>query len=1085
VSTWHVLAIERLGAPAPSWPSIFGPAEGPDPVAANGLHTLDLTPFLAPVEELSTQLDADLVKGSTSELQLDLVDADASLSAALGPNGTLAAAGRYFGPWIEVWERWGEDSSALRFRGYLDESSLQWSEEEALTQATVIHASQLLRERLVTDFAELLRPWPSVPTNSSQSFNQSTADDLLRGAVGSYVPRVNKSAIETALWASGQLSWKAMPRSRETWKTIERPDFSDPTRYFDSEFQLPDVPASTLVIGGTSYAVARLEWDTTVSAAAEIGDVLNGSRTTYNVVRVVLQGAPDVSAALHVGDTVVWGVPESRRTHYVLAGGPVIVPPVDGSDGEKFVKLTTVEQLVPGDVLTLAFVDATSGAPRTLTEDLPTIIDVDGETGKVYFAEPLSKGYSHISKIRRNSQDPVLFDGLAYAQALTAPFGLDLSQFQSAPTDVPVLTWLPYDMATPPLYGVHCIQTTAQRVIRAGRRGPDNGTGVFPVAGVWARSVGETWSWLGADTADATHRVFGDVNQWPDGTNAYTAPVIYIEGDLSAMAATPPNGWRPCWRTWKSLSTLTQDPESSWDGSAVDWGPVAASGDIPAKLVAFAASAPTPGRYVRLAAGAWTFEAHTGNGVLGAPVTPTITGSLPTGNWIAMGLGIWGSAGDDKEAVLGLVVTGTTFPFAAVRAVMLSRASGGSLTLLQDAALWATGGAPAGPWALGGGLVVQTYAQTFDGLTYPTTVLHRLDGATVSSATFRTLEIIPQTIQPLRQIQVDGEQKIAGWYALALETFADDNYAPARRLRFLHLNRDLTILNGSPEADPANPNDILSWFVRGEIVSSIVPDGSLLASMVRLDQTSDDMVGLFGGRLFQVARSLPKTVERLAIGAEIQAGQFSIAGSGDGITVADYLEQLAGAQLASVVPTAAGGFRLVSRSAGAFQLRTFGAERVSVRASERGPRTQSEVWAGYIRKVRVTYSDPLAGSTATIEVMSGQAGGRVLEVDHSTVLTSPTMARALGVAAAFWFGTPVQSLQETWVDRTGGLFADLPPTWWADWQVGDLVTFESSPSGSPTDVTAWKVMALNPGPETRSARVELRKMPSLISTGAP
>lgn len=1075
MSTWHVVAIERLGAPAPYWPTIFGPEAGADPVAANGLRSLDLTPFLAPVGELSSQLDADLVKGSSSELQIDLQDADGSLAEALGPNGTIATSSRYYGPWIEVWERWGSSSSALRFRGYLDESSLQWSEADAVTQATVIHASQILRERLVSDFAELLRPWPSAQTNiATQDFTQSTADALLDAAVSTYSPRTDAVAIEAAQWALGRLSWTT-GLSRVV--TTEWIDVGGHLRPFTETqtFPAPDAPSQNLIIGGHSYAVDHIAWG--IGASEDAADRSN----TTSVATVYLQGAPDLTGIPHLGDNVVWGIPEYRRTHYVLAGGSTMIPaPADGSDGQKFIDLDTVEQLAPGDSLTLTFSDFSSGFQRTVTADLPTIIDVDGETGRVHFAEALSQGYLLVSKIRRNSQDPVLFGGLGYAEKLVAPFGLDVSEFASAPTDLPVLTWLPYDMAAPSLYGVHSIQTTAPGTIRAARRGSSDGSGGFPLAGAWSGVIDGSWAWLGAPTASATHEIFGDVNQWPGGANAFAAPVIYVEGDLSGGAATPPNGWRALWRTWRTLDDMIQGPESTWDGAAVLWVAHTALGALPARLVAFVAATPTPGRYIRTAGGSWTFAAHTADATLGTSTTPAISGTVPTGSWFAMGLGIWGTSGDDKEAILALYSDVSTFPFNQVGAILLSQATGGDLTVRQSATLWSGVGAAPGPWALGGGLVVQAYAVTIDGLSYPATTLHRLDGATVSSATFRTLEIIPQTIQPLRQVQIEGAWKVSGWYALALETYANADFALARRLRFLRLDSSLAIVNGDLEADPANPTDPTAYFRRGEVVASIVPDGSVIARMVRLSQTSDDMVGIFGGRLFQVAQSLPKTVERLAIGASVPAGQFSIAGSGDGMTASDYLEQLAGSQLASVVPTAAGGFRLVSRSAGTFQLRTFGASRVSVQASERGPKVRSEVWAGYIRKVRVTYSDILAGNTATVEVLSGQDGGRILELDHSAVLTSPTMARALGVAAAYWFGHPVASVQETWIDRTGGLPSDQAPTWWADWQVGDLVTFESTPTSTPTPVPAWKLMALQPGPESRQARVELRAMPSPI-----
>ncbi len=1085
MSTWHVTAIERLGPPLPSWPTIFGPVAGADPIAANGLHTMDLTPFLAPLEDLTAQMERDLTTSSFASVTLDLQDADGSLADALGPaSATMASTTRYFGPWIEVWEHWGESSTALRFRGYLDETSIQWSEDDAQTEATVIHATQLLRERLITDFPELLRPWPSVPTNASQDWVQSTADALLDAATPDFTPRGTAAAIEAGLWDLGQLSWIVGISYRLVQRAILHED-SDPTlTTWSDNYAVPAAPASSVIIDGTAYAVDHLEWDTSIEGTVVSGSLTGNYReATYHPVRIVLQGAPDLTGHLHLGDTVVWGIPESQRTHYLLAHP--ISDPVTGSDGQRYVDLNTVEQLAPGDVLTLTFVDSTSGAPRKSTADLPPIIDLDGEQGRAYLSEPVSQGYPGVSKIRRNSQDPVLFDGLAYARALIAPFTLDTAEFTPAPTDIPVLTFRPYNAASPSMYGVHNLQTVNQAGgLLVARRGADNGTGAYPTAGIWSGAWGGAWAWQGLISADVTHRVYGDVLQFPGGSNAYSAPVIYIEGDLSGSAAIPPNGWRQAWRSWATLEHITQDPASTWDGTSVTWDSHTATGDIPERVVHFSASTPTPGRYERSAGGTWTFQAHTSNATLGSPSTPTITGTYPTGNTLALGMGIRAN-GDEEEALLALVVTGDAYPFSAVSACLLSQASGGALTVRQTAALWSTGSIPAGPWALGGGLVVQTWQQTIGGLDYPHTVLHKLDGATVATADLKTLEVIPQTIQPLLRTGAAGARVISGWYALALETHEDSKYAAARRLRFLHLDQDLQVVNGIPEVDPSTPTDLAAYFSRGEVIASAVPDGAIIARMVRTSNTADEMAGIVGGRLFTVGNSLPTTVERLKIGATTPVGNtLSVAGSGDGMSVSDFLEKFAAAQLASAVPGPDGNMSLVSRSAGTLRVRTNGSTQISVLPSERGQRTKTQTWQGYLRKVRVTYEDILAGATASVEVTGNFDGGKILEMDVSELVSSITMARALGRAAVYWFGAPASLLSETWVDRTGGVAGDMTPTWWADWRIGDRVVLTAYPTAGTHLVTAYKVLKMQPGLEDRSVQVELREQPYLITVGA-
>jgi len=1074
MSRWYVTAIERLGAPDVLWPSVYGPAQGSNPVADNALRTMDLTPYLTPLSDFSQQMERDLTGGSFSSIKLDLVDEDGSLADALGPfSATMATGSRYFGPWVQVIERWGEANEALRFLGYLDETSIQWDEDGAKTQCTVIHASQLLRERLITDYPNLLRPWPSVPNGVASSFIQARADDFM-ASYGTEI-RGAATALEAALWAVGQLSW-----THALAQTIK---YRSPhTTVTSWNYPAPDPLATSIIIGANTYAIDHVDWDTSISATEDDGIVGSfGFQHIYKVARIYLQGAPDLTGILHLGDTVTWAIPENQRTHYSLIGG-AISEPTAGSDGPKFVDLNTVEQLAVGDVLTLTFTDATSGAPRTTTADLPVIIDLDGERGRVHLAESLSQGYSHVSKVRRNSQDPVHIDGLAYARALVAPFTLDTTDFAPAPTDIPVLAWQPYDVAAPSLYGVHNLQTVNQTGgLLLARRGA-NALGAYPTAGVWAGSWGGTWAWLGQPTASATHEIYGDVLQFPGGTNPYSAPVLYIEGDLSGGAATPPNGWRSAWRTWHDLQHLTQDPESTWNGTSVSWGTAAASGDIPAKVVAFAASTATPGKYARTSAGVWIFQAHTGSATLGSVSTPTITGSLPSGGWLALGMGILAS-GDEEEALLGLVATGASFPFTEVKAVLLSQATGGDLTLQQEVSLWTTGAIPAGPWALGGGLAVQTWKETIGGVDYPHTVLHKLNGSTVVTADLKTLEVIPQSIQPLLPIGEPGSQVLAGWYALALETYTDSNYAPARRLRFLHLDAALQLVNGEPEADPSTPTDVTAYFSRGDVVASLVPDGALIAKMVRTSNTEDTFSGLAGGRIFTISNSLPTTIERLKLGASVPTGGvMTVAHSGDGMSASSFLEKFAAAQLASAVPGADGNMSLVSRSSGALRLRTIGAQQVSVQAIERGKRTKTQAWQGYIRKVRVSYADVLAGETAAVEISGAFDGGRILELDMSDLVAGPTMAVAIGRAAMFWFGLPVPVLGEIWVDRTGGVAGDLAPTWWADWQIGDRVILD--PFTTPVPSVTWKILKMQPGLEARTVNVELRQQPLLVTPGA-
>lgn len=1090
MSTYRVVLVERLGAPDPAWPTPYGPAAGADPIAANGLHTLDLTPHLSPLQDFSVTLERDLTKSSFGTLNLDLEDADGSLADLLGPTSTTLGTGtRYYGPWVQVFEDWGSPTvSALRFLGYLDETSIQWSEDTAETKVTALHATQLLRERFLTDFPALLRPYPMVPTTASQSFAASNADDILHAAVSSYTQRSNKLALESTLWASGQISWEAgVDASRDCDMVGTRPICTNST------YPAPTAPSRTLSIGANNYVVDHIDWDTSLSAnvgygpSSPVDGDLYGTNT-YGVARIYLQGAPDLTAVLSPGTTISWAVAENTRTHYLLAAD--VPAPASGSDGQRWIKLNTVEQLVPGDVLTFTYQDSTSGAQRLTTTDLPPVIDLDGEQGRAWLYQPLGQAYTmaSVSKVRRNSQDPVMFEGLSYAAAVVAPFALETNYFFAPATAQPVVAWRPYDATTPQLYGAHNLQTLdISGTLQLARRGADNGGGAFTVAGVWQGSWDTAWAWKALPNASATHDIYGDVLQFPGGANPYKPPVIFTAGDLSGGATIPKNGWRNPWRTWKDYSDNAQDIESWWNGTAVQWASRAKSGVVPAILVSFAASTAAPGRFTRTSGGTWTFEPHTADRTLGGAATPAITGTPPTGSWIAQGMGIYADpTTGHKEALLALVATGASFPWTAMTACLMSCGASGALTVQQTPTLAMP---PAnGPWALGGGLVVVTWNETRGGSTYPRSRLHLVDGrATPLTADFPTLEIIPQSLQPLSLAGSGSAAAVSGWYGLGLETYQDSNFHLSRRLRFLWLGPNLSVKNGDAEPDPADPLNPAANFRRGEVIAESVADGPILARLIRTSATQDTMAGMAGGRLFTVDRKITHTVERLKIGATAQGKSTigSVVGSGDGLTVMDYLDAFAGAHLASALPSADGHMRMVSRASGKLQLRSgvVAGYKVGVQDSERGKKTKLQTWQGFIRLVRVTYGDAFSGQNLTVDCLSPFDGGKVFPLDVSNLVWGVTAARAIGQAGVYFFGNPSPVLTETWVDRANGDASSMAPSFYAEWQVGDLIPFTPiSDAGSPATVTAYKLISMKPGLEARSVDVELLQNPFPVSS---
>lgn len=1094
MSKIRVVLIERLGAPDPAWPTPFGPVAGADPIAANGLRTLDLTPFLKPVQTFTQVMERDLSTGSFSSFDVDLRDDDGSLADAIGPFSTdLGVAGRYYGPWAFVYEEWAAGTlSAVRFLGYVDITTIQWTEMDKETKLTVVHATQLTQDRFLTDFPALLRQYPQVPTTATESFAASNADDILHATVPAYTQRGTKIALESALWAAGKISWEAgIEKSKDCQIIGTRPICT-----YDNPGP-PTMPSLTLSIGANNYIVDHIEWDTSLSADVPYGPGspadgdLYGTYT-YGVARIVLQGAPDLTAVLSPGTTISWAVAEETRTHYLLAAD--VPTPASGSDGQRYIKLNTVEQLVPGDVLTFTYQDTTSGAQRLTTADLPPIVDLDGETGTVWLYQPLTQAYlrTDVSKVRRNSQNPALFNGLEYAKAIVAPFALDTTFFHEAVTAFPVPCWRPYDAAVPQLYGAHNIQTIAlDGTLQLARRGADNGTGAFTVAGVWQGSWDAGWAWQAMPSASATHDVYGDALQWPGTPAPFQPPIIYVAADLSGGATIPKNGWRNPWRTWKGLSDQNQDIESYWDGTSINWGGHAAANYIPAKLVAYSASSASPGRYTRSSSGpAWTFEAHTADRTLGSGTTPSISGSPAGGNWIALGMGIYADATvGHKEGLISLSVATTTGPtWATATATLFSIGSSGALTVRQTPALAVP---TAGPWGLGGGLVVCTWNETRGGQTYPRTRLFLVDGrATPLQADFPTLEIIPGTIQPLQLAGSGSSAAISGWYCQALETFEDANYHMSRRLRFIWLDANLVVKNGDAEPDPADPRNPAANFRRGEVLAESVADGAIIARMVRTASATDEMAGMAGGRLFTVANKITTTIERLDIGATAISTSTigSVTGSGDGLSVTDYLNAFAQAMVATCLPAPDGSFRLVSRDSGNLRLKTSSTPGyvVGVEGRERANKTKLQTWQNFVRLVRVTYGDMFTGSSLTVDCKGGFDGGDILPVDMSKIVWGVAAARAFGQADAYFFGAPQPILTETWVDRAYGGTLDSPPPFYAEWQVGDLTTYTQIDTSTelPAMVDAVQILSMAPALEQRGVDVELLQLTNQVPSNA-
>ena len=790
-------------------------------------------------------------------------------------------------------------------------------------------------------------------------------------------------------------------------------------------------------------------------------------------------------AGLAQGVAVSWGTPlESQRTHYTLRTD--VAAPASGSDGQRYLDLDTVSELIPGDKLTVVTQDLSTSRPRRTTLDL-MCVDIDGEQSRVYLRDPINQGLSNVLRIRRNSRDPVHVDGVALAAAAIAPLTLDVSQLQDAIVSRPVLSWLPLDTATGArIYGAHQVQALAAAnspstgSFRLLRRGPTNALAQVTAPGGWSGNPVQDWAPLSGLTDADLLTVLSDPCQWPGGVNASTPQALYIENDLSASATTPPNGWRPLWRSRVDPEFAYQALDSWWDGSSVHWTPHAHNGTaVPASVVGYVATGPAPGRY-RIQGAAWAFTPQ-GVTAWGTPRTPAL-GTLPTGGaWLALGVFAnpvdvavtGGRRYQDQEGLLGLYQDAS-----AVKAVCFAPGANGDATIRSTITV-AMGSETNGAWSTAGGLVLRTTAQTIDSVKYPISRVY-LPDPVYAGAFVRDLpgcELIPGTLTPLSITAVNHPpgypegylypQKLSGWYALAIETYTDASGNPTRRVRFLVMDAALNVLNGDlvPNLFAA------SQLVRlGEIVQDPCPDGALLARIVRTGDR-DRCLGVLGSRVFQIDFRLPRTLERVALG---DVAGLGVDTSGD-MTAQDYLEALGASLLATVVPTATGGVALVSRGAGTLHLRDLGGLRGSWFEDESTAPVISPVSRTYLSEASITYQDPLSDSGQKIVVAGTQAGGKPLDKDLSKILWGPTPARAIATATVDHFSPVAPVMSRTLREAIpGGVASELPPPFWADWRVGDRVTPPTTPG---LLVYTWKLTSLRPDPDQRTCQIEAVRLP--------
>lgn len=1078
MSYFRATAIQRLGLPLPGWPDIYG-SDATQSAAAQAI-TLDLTPHLLPVPQLSQELEQYLLSVSFGELKLDLWDPDKSLLATLGPGGIFDLLdGGYFGPWIKIEEVWDSgNSTATRFVGYVDETSIEWTEDEGgRLQASAYPVIQAVSARNLADDAALKRPFPAVASTTTSTYTQSTADALMVAAatamgsniVTTDIPTESPTALadEQALWASCKLSWCVWISA--VMRPVLNGGNNEVIGHTYDTYPAPTPPSDVLMVGPHAYSVVLAEdvgsYDQHIQFLGET--IVYDTIVLRQLTLSPLNGAPLnlADAGLAVGATVTWGAgSETRRSHFSLVAN--VPAPVEGSDGQDWMSLDSVDTLAPGDSYTVVSKDATTNKPRRTT-DTYKVRDLDGELNRVIVMEPINKLVSTtlVTKIRRVDVDPVYVNALSFLARVISPLALDTTAFQAARLSRPVFSWLPMsgDAHGTTTYGAHNLQVisaasgSTAETLRMARRDV-----------LWTGNFGG-WTATRQTGGSAGLEILAGVAQWPANNNTTAALPLYV--DNSTVESTPVNGWRSGWRSWSVLApTATPTLPSKWDGTTATWGewsPSTAANWTPARLVSYVATG-RPGRYTRMAEGTWTYESH--GTAWGSPAA--LGYSLPGGTWIALGMlplpKLVSGTYVDSEGLVGLIQSG-----AGTHAILIDPSTG-QVDAAHDYLLY--GDAIPSVWSVGGGLICRSWTVEVDGLTYaasrlflPDPIRHNADiGLDLIGVEVCPGTICARTIQPVGVITGYNSvpaSKVSGWFALGIETYFDDNGSAARRLRFLDLRyivRDgqpqIICVNGDLQPHLISP----SINVRlGDIICGLPATGGVVAVMDRVGD-GDRCVGLVGGRAFQVGYGLPVTLERVQLGD---------------MTGQDALEAVGCALLATCVPRGDGSVALVSRQGGTLRTRAIGGLIGSWFDGEviENP-SETPVSRAYISEVDISYEDILEGSTEKIAVDSITSGGKPLDKDLSKVICTAPTARAVGTAIADHFGPIAPSITRTLrEDIPGGVQAALAPPFWASWQVGDRVIADPVAPGTTTH--AWKLTRIEPDFDGRTCAIQAVRLP--------
>ncbi len=692
-----------------------------------------------------------------------------------------------------------------------------------------------------------------------------------------------------------------------------------------------------------STRTSKGPWDLSVQYAGDGGFFLRRGNF-HNPAQL-----PDVRAFLQVGDTLTL-TPTSAQikitflndrgtyilfTYELLSGTPTIgdvnYTAIRGVQTltEKAYYLVTKNVADTEFIVPLDTVEALCPGDKLVNSEDATFLisDIDTERKELVSESPIGmtlQAGDYLYLEKESRESLVWADAATLIQRAVLPYGVDTSRLNLPTVPHPILAWLPTNAQGASLVGPNDIEPTLT-ALRIIGTGNNSYTG-SPDTG-WVQGV-------------ATTRF---VN-WTDQLGAAPA---YLMPDTTPQDAPDSGGRNRAFYEWKNVRPVYL--EADWDPIPVPtYSPLS---EYPTSAICFdytyfrklVFSNPPTGT-TTLVESRWSGSAWTG----------ATSGSWPLANCRVLSAvpmigtnATTGPVSPQGKAILAVcLIPGTGYELQLAFAGALQRLSvSGNMA---GAKLVTT---PQGVWLVAKG----GYGRVTTNGTALTLAWANVGGSGVT--------LLPNTFDT-----VDGTEMFC--FGVATGTSSDKEAKPITETR-------LFALTPTPIAD-TNP------VIRSERIIGSMPR---IACVVK-EPGKSRLVGLIGGRLFQISATLPATVERIrAIG----------------MTGAELLEHLCQLLNCIAVPRADGTIQLVGRTPGV-------GDSVTALSVDRSKVEQQRISENFFSVVRVSGIDGNSYSDAFGPVK----GGRALEIDSQPCIWSEGGCFALASSYAAFFGYPRRQERHEW-----------------------------------------------------------------------